>query len=260
MLKGKSAVVTGATSGIGHAILKALAAEGCDLVFNGLGDTREIEDLRHAIADEFGVRALYHAADLTRPEEIPALIKAAEDQFGRLDILVNNAGIQHVAPIEEFSTERWDAIIAINLSASFHTIRAALPGMKRQGWGRIVNIASVNGLVASTHRAAYIAAKHGLVGLTKEVTLEVAEFDITCNAICPGKVRTPLMESQIEARAAEHGQSLEDAAVAHVEEKHPSKKYVGTDEVAGLAVYLCGKHAASINGAALAVDGGWSAQ
>jgi len=260
MLKGKSAVVTGATSGIGLAILKALAAEGCDLVFNGLGDTREIEDLAHGIADEFGVSALYHAADLTRPEEIPALIKAAEDQFGRLDILVNNAGIQHVAPIEKFSTERWDAVIAINLSASFHTIRAALPGMKRRGWGRIINIASVNGLVASTHRAAYIAAKHGLVGLTKEVTLEIAEFNITCNAVCPGKVRTPLMETQIEARAAKYGLSLEAAAVAHVEEKHPSKRYVATDEIAALTVYLCGDHAASINGAALAVDGGWSAQ
>ncbi len=259
MLKGKSAVVTGATSGIGLAIAKALAAEGCNLVFNGLGEPREIENLRRGIAEKFGVKASYHGADLTRPEEIPGLIEAAKHEFGRLDILVNNAGIQHVSPLETFPTERWDAIIAINLSAAFHTIRAALPGMKRQGWGRIVNIASVNGFVASIHKAAYVAAKHGILGLTKAVTLEVAEFDITCNAICPGFVRTPLVERQIEARAAEHGLSIEAAAVALVEEKHPSKKFVTADEVAALAVFLCTDETAGMNGAALAVDGGWLA-
>jgi 3-hydroxybutyrate dehydrogenase len=260
LLKGKSAIVTGATSGIGLAIVKAFAAQGCNLMFNGLGDPQVNENLRRNVADEFGVKVHYHDADLTRPEEISALIRAAEDAFGCLDILVNNAGIQHLSPIETFPTERWDAIVAINMSAPFHTIRAALPGMKRQGWGRIVNIASVNGLVASTHRAAYVASKHGIIGLTKVVTLEIAEFDITCNAICPGKVRTPLMETQIEARAAEHGLSIEAAAIAHVEEKHPSKQYVAQDEVAALAVYLYGENATSINGAALAVDGGWLAQ
>lgn len=259
MLKGKSAVVTGATSGIGLVIAKALAAQGCNLVFNGLGDSQEIENLRRGIAEDFAVKSIYHGADLRKPEDIPALIEAAEDAFGRLDILINNAGIQHVSPIETFPSERWDAIIATNLSAAFYTIRAALPGMKRQGWGRIINIASVNGLVASIHKTAYVAAKHGIIGLTRAVTLEIAEFDITCNAICPGFVRTPLIERQIETRAADHDLSIEAAAVEHVEEKHPSKKFVTTDEVAALAVFLCGEHTASINGAALPVDGGWLA-
>ena len=259
MLKGKNAIVTGATSGMGLAIAKALAAQGCNLMFNGLGEPQEIENLRRGISEDFGVKVNYHDADLSKPEEIPALIKAAEDAFGRLDILINNAGIQYLSPIETFPTERWDAIMAINLSAPFHTIRAALPGMKRQGWGRIVNIASVNGLVGSTQRAAYVAAKHGVLGLTKVVTLEIAEADITCNAICPGKVRTPLMERQIEARAEEYGLSYEAAAIEHVEEKHPSKKYATTNEIAALAVFLCSEDTTSINGAALPVDGGWLA-
>lgn len=257
MLKGKAAVVTGATSGIGLAILKALAAEGCDVLFNGLGDDREIEALRRGVAEAFGVTTLFHGADLSKPDEIPGLIETAEAAFSGIDILVNNAGIQYVSPVETFPTERWDAVLAINLSAQFHTIRTTLPGMKRRGWGRIINIASVNGLVASTNRAAYIAAKHGVVGLTKAVALEMAENNITCNAICPGLTRTQLMEDQLERRAAEHGLSLEAAAVEHVAEKHPSKKYVTVEEISALAVFLCGDGAATITGAALPVDGGW---
>ncbi len=259
MLKAKSALVTGATSGIGHAIARALAAEGCNIVFNGLGDGAEIEALRRAISENFGVEALYHGADLSKPEEIPGLIEAAEAGFGRLDILVNNAGIQYVSPIDEFPIAKWDEIIAINLSASFHTIRAALPGMKRRDWGRIVNIASVNGLVASVDKSAYVAAKHGILGLTKTVTLETAGFNITCNAICPGYVRTPLVERQIEARAAKHGLTMEDAVAEHLAEKHPSREFVTAEEVAALVVYLCGA-AAGINGAALPVDRGWLAR
>jgi len=257
MLKGKAAVVTGATSGIGLAILKALAAEGCDVLFNGLGDDREIEALRRGVAEAFGVTTLFHGADLSKPDEIPGLIETAEAAFSGIDILVNNAGIQYVSPVETFPTERWDTVLAINLSAQFHTIRTALPGMKRRGWGRIINIASVNGLVASTNRAAYIAAKHGVVGLTKAVALEMAENNITCNAICPGLTRTQLMEDQLERRAAEHGLSMEAAAVEHVAEKHPSKKYVTVEEITALAVFLCGDGAATITGAALPVDGGW---
>ena len=260
MLKAKSALVTGATSGIGLAIARALAAEGCNIVFNGLGDGAEIEALRRAMSEDFGVEAIYHGADLARPEEIPGLIEAAESAFGRLDILVNNAGIQYVSPIDEFPIAKWDEIIAINLSASFHTIRAALPGMKRRGWGRIVNIASVNGLVASVDKSAYVAAKHGILGLTKTVTLETAGFNITCNAICPGYVRTPLVERQIEVRAAKHGLAMEDAVAEHLAEKHPSPKFVAAEEVAALVVFLCGAAAAGINGAALPIDRGWLAR
>ncbi len=260
MLKAKSALVTGATSGIGHAIARALAAEGCNIVFNGLGDWAEIEALRRAISEDFGVEAVFHRADLARPEEIPGLIEAAEAGFGRLDILVNNAGIQYVSPIDEFPIAKWDEIIAINLSASFHTIRAALPGMKRRDWGRIVNIASVLGLVASIDKSAYVAAKHGILGLTKTVTLETAGFDITCNAICPGYVRTPLIERQIEALAAAHGLTIEDAVAEHLAEKHPSPEFVAAEEVAALVVFLCGGAAAGINGAALPMDRGWLAR
>ncbi|MCH7710766.1 MAG: 3-hydroxybutyrate dehydrogenase [Proteobacteria bacterium] len=260
MLKAKSALVTGATSGIGHAIARALAAEGCNIVFNGLGDGAEIEALRRAISEDFGVEAVFHRADLGKPEEIPGLIEAAEAGFGRLDILVNNAGIQFVSPIDEFPIAKWDEIIAINLSASFHTIRAALPGMKRRDWGRIVNIASVLGLVASIDKSAYVAAKHGILGLTKTVTLETAGFDITCNAICPGYVRTPLIERQIEALAAAHGLTIEDAAAEHLAEKHPSPEFIAAEEVAALVVFLCGTAAAGINGAALPMDRGWLAR
>ena len=257
MLKGKSAIITGATSGIGLAIMKALAAEGCDVLFNGLGDDREIEEIRRGVAEGFGVDARYHEADFRNPDAIPGLIETAETAFGGLDILVNNAGIQFVSPVETFPIEKWDEILAVNLSAPFHTIRAALPGMKRRGWGRIINIASVNGLVASVHKAAYISAKHGVIGLTKTVALEAAEFNVTCNAICPGLTRTLLMEVQIEKRAEEHGLPKEEAAAEHVAEKHPSKKYVTVDEIAALTVFLCGDGAGSINGAALPVDGAW---
>ena len=260
MLKAKSALVTGATSGIGHAIARALAAEGCNIVFNGLGQGAEIEALRRAISEDFGVEVIYHGADLSKAEEIPGLIDAAEAGFGGLDILVNNAGIQYVSPVDEFPIAKWDEIIAINLSASFHTIRAALPAMKRRDWGRIVNIASVNGLVASIDKSAYVAAKHGILGLTKTVTLETAGFDITCNAICPGFVRTPLVERQIEARAAKHGLALEDAAAEPLAEKHPSRQFIAAEEVAAFVVFLCGPAAAGIDGATLPIDRGWLAR
>ena len=260
MLKAKSALVTGATSGIGLAIARALAAEGCNIVFNGLGDGAEIEALRRAISQDFGVEAVFHRADLARPEEIPGLIEAAEAGFGRLDILVNNAGIQYVSPIDEFPIAKWDEIIAINLSASFHTIRAALPGMKRRDWGRIVNIASVNGLVASIDKSAYVAAKHGIPGLTKKVMREAAGFDKHRQALLPGLVRPAMCERQIEARAAKHGLTMVEAAVEHLAEKHPSPKFVAAEEVAAFVVFLCGDAAAGINGAALPIDRGWLAR
>lgn len=259
MLKGKTAVVTGATSGIGLGIAKALAGEGCNLMLNGMGDAQEVERIRRSISADFGIRAGYCGVDLGKPEEIPRLVDAACSEFGRIDILVNNAGIQYVSPIEKFPTEQWNAVIAVNLSAAFHTIRIALPVMKQQGWGRIINIASVNGLVASIHKAAYVAAKHGLLGLTKVVALETAELNITCNAVCPGLVRTPLVERQIETRAAKSGLDIEAAAIEHVTEKHPSKKFVTVEQVAALAVFLCRDSSASITGAALPVDGGWLA-
>jgi 3-hydroxybutyrate dehydrogenase len=210
-LTGKTALVTGSTSGIGRGIAEHLAGQGCNIVLNGLGEAAEIEALRVRLAESAGVAVRYSDADMRRPDQIAAMIAGAETRFGALDILVNNAGIQHVAAIEDFPPEAWDRILAINLSSSFHTIRAALPGMKARGWGRIVNIASVHGLVASVHKVAYVAAKHGLVGLTKVVALEAAAAGVTCNAICPGWVRTPLVEQQIQARANQAGQSHDDA-------------------------------------------------
>src|SRR6476619_4349957 len=201
MLKGKSALVSGSTSGIGLCIARALASEGANVMLNGFGEAAEIEKTRAGIEKEFGVKAFYSAADMTRPAEIAAMVAETEKKFGSLDVLVNNAGIQHVAAIEEFPIDRWDAIIAINLSSSFHTIRAAIPGMKKRKWGRIINIASAHGLVASTQKVAYVAAKHGLVGLTKVVAMEAANDGVTCNAICPGWVLTPLVEQQIDARS-----------------------------------------------------------
>ncbi len=260
MLDGKNALITGATSGIGLAILRALASQGCNLIFNGLGKPKTIERICNELSSDFGIGVAHKNVDLLKPDDIPALIKTAEDRFGHLDILVNNAGIQYLSPIETFPAEQWDKIVAINLSASFHTIQAALPGMKKRGWGRIINIASVNGLVASLHRVAYVAAKHGIVGLTKEVSLEIAQFDITCNAICPGKVRTPLMERQIKEKALKENLSFDEAALAHVSEKHPSKKYVDENEIAALTLFLCSQSSRSINGASLPIDGGWIAQ
>ncbi len=260
MLKGKSAVITGSTSGIGLGIARAFAAQGCNVMLNGFGDAAEIERLRAGLASEHKVSALYSSADMARPAEIAAMIGQAKRRFGAVDVLVNNAGIQHVAPVDEFPVEKWDAILAINLSSAFHAIRATLPEMKRKGWGRIINIASAHGLVASPFKSAYIAAKHGLVGLTKTVALETAGKGVTCNAICPGFVRTALVETQIQDRAREHGISREDAIENVILERQPSKEFVKIEEVAALAVFLAGDAAASITGAAYSIDGGWTAQ
>jgi 3-hydroxybutyrate dehydrogenase len=258
MLKGKTALITGSTSGIGQGIAEALAAQGASIVLNGLGRADEIEALRAGIAGR-GVAARYDSADMTRPDEIEAMIRKAVAEFGGIDILVNNAGIQHVAPIEEFPAAKWDAIIAVNLAASFHTIRHALPAMKRRKWGRIINIASAHALVASPYKSAYVAAKHGIAGLTKAVALEVAEQGITVNAICPGYVRTPLVENQIpdtaKARGLTHEQVVRDVLLA----AQSTKQFVTIGQVASLASYLASDDAASITGAILPVDGGWTA-
>jgi 3-hydroxybutyrate dehydrogenase len=260
MLKGKVALVTGSTSGIGLAMARALGAQGADIMLNGFGDADEIEAIRAGIAGEFGVRVAYNAADMSSGEECAGLVRTARAELGGCDILVNNAGIQHTAPIEEFPVERWDAIIAINLSQSFHTIRAALPGMYDKGWGRIVNIASVHGRVASVNKAAYVAAKHGLVGLTKVVALEAAGRGITCNAICPGWVLTPLIQAQVDIRAAEKGLAEEAAKADLLAEKQPSKQFATTEQVGGLAAFICSPAADQITGQELGIDGGWTAQ
>jgi len=259
LLSGKSALVTGSTSGIGAAIARALASAGANVTLNGFGDPAEIERQRAALAREFKVDVAYSPADMTQPGEIAETIRGAEKRFGSLDVLVNNAGIQHVAPLEDFPLEKWDAIIAINLSSAFHTARAALPGMKRRRWGRIINIASAHGLVASVQKAGYVAAKHGLVGLTKVVALETANNGITCNAICPGWVLTPLVEQQIAARAATSGETIEAEKLALLSEKQPMHAFTTPEGIAALAVFLCGEAAATITGANLSIDGGWTA-
>ncbi|CAA7611915.1 D-beta-hydroxybutyrate dehydrogenase [Magnetospirillum sp. LM-5] len=260
MLKGRTAIVTGSTSGIGLGIARSLAAKGADIMLNGFGDAAEIEAIRAGLEAEFKVRALYNGADLAKADQCEALVKDAETRLGRVDILVNNAGIQHVAPIDEFPPERWDAVIAINLSSAFHTIRAALPGMKARGWGRLINVASAHGLVASVNKAAYVAAKHGLIGMTKVVGLECAETGITCNAICPGWVLTPLVQKQIDARAAAQGVSVADAGRDLLSEKQPSKRFTTPEQLGDTAVFLCSDAASNITGTSLAVDGGWTAQ
>jgi len=260
MLKGRVAVVTGSTSGIGLAIARALAAQGADIVLNGFGDAADIEEIRSGIAAEFGVGATYIAADMSRPEEAAGLVRTAQDDFGSCDILVNNAGMQHTAPIEEFPVDAWDAIIALNLSQAFHTIRATIPMMYARGWGRIVNIASVHGRVASINKAAYVSAKHGLVGLTKVVALEAAGRGVTCNAICPGWVLTPLIQKQVDIRAAEKDLTNEEAMVDLLAEKQPSRQFVTTEQIGGLAVFLCSPAADQITGQELGIDGGWSVQ
>jgi 3-hydroxybutyrate dehydrogenase len=260
MLQGRTALVTGSTSGIGLAIAQALAAEGANLVLNGFGGEDEIAALRVQLERDHGVSVIYSAADMARPADIQTMLAQAIDTFGVVDILVNNAGIQHVAPIEEFPADKWDAILAINLTSSFHTIRAALPRMKEKGWGRIVNIASAHGLVASPFKSAYVAAKHGLVGLTKTVALEAAGKGITCNAICPGWVRTPLVEKQIDDQARVNGLSREEVIPKIILERQPSKQFVKVEEIAATAVFLCSDGAASITGTSVSVDGGWVAQ
>ena len=260
MLKGKSAVVTGSTSGIGLGIARALARDGANVVINGFGEAGAIEKERSALEKEFGVKALYSPADMTKPDEIAAMIKTAETTFGSVDVLVNNAGIQHVAPIEQFPIEKWNAIIAINLSAAFHTIRAAVPGMKARKWGRIINTASAHSLVASPFKAAYISAKHGLAGLTKTVALEVATFGITCNCISPGYVWTPLVASQIPDQMKTRNMTEEQVKKDVLLAAQPTKEFVTVEQVAALALYLTGDAAASITGANLSIDGGWTAQ
>ncbi len=260
MLKGKRALVTGSTSGIGLGIARVLAAQGCDLMLNGFGEAQAIETLRRDIGESSGVRVEYNGADMSRPEQVAALVADAQDKLGGVDILVNNAGIQHVAPVEEFPPERWDAVIAINLSAAFHAIRAVLPGMQRRDWGRIVNIASAHGLVASANKSAYVAAKHGLVGLTKVVALENAQRPITCNAVCPGWVLTPLVQAQIDARAKATGISVDQASRDLLAEKQPSLRFTTVEQLGGVVAFLCSEAAANMTGTQVPVDGGWTSQ
>ena len=260
MFRDQTAVITGSTSGIGLGLAEAFAAAGCRTVINGIATSEEAEALSRRLQQQYRAQVFYHPADLADPEQCAALIRDSEERFGRVDVLINNAGIQYVAATEQFPVDRWNAILAINLSAAFHTIRAALPGMQRRNEGRIVNIASVHGLVASVNKAAYVAAKHGLIGLTKVVALENASRGITCNAICPGWVLTPLVEKQIDDRAAQRGISKEDATRQILEEKEPSERFTSIEDVAAMALYLCSSAASNITGASLPIDGGWTAQ
>jgi 3-hydroxybutyrate dehydrogenase len=258
-LKNKVSLVTGSTSGIGLGIARALAGAGSAVVLNGFGKVEEIEAAQDAIRADFGVPVLYSGADMSKPESIAEMIETVLHKFGRLDVLVNNAGIQHVAPLQEFPAAKWDAIIAINLSSAFHTTRRALPNMIASKWGRIINIASAHGLVGSAFKSAYVAAKHGMLGLTKVTALEVAEMGITCNAVCPGYVYTPLVEMQIEGQAKAHGIPREQVIREVLLAQQPNKRFATTDELGSIAVFLASDAAASITGAAIPVDGGWTA-
>jgi len=256
MLSGKTALVTGSTSGIGLGIAKALAAQGANIVMNGFGDTEGPQ----AEIKALGVQVAYHGADMSKPSDIEAMHAFAQKTFGGVDILVNNAGIQHVAPVEDFPVERWDAIIAINLSSAFHTTRLALPDMQKKNWGRIINVASVHGLVASAQKSAYVAAKHGIVGLTKVTALENATRNVTCNAICPGWVLTPLVQKQVDAKAAAMKISNEEATKLLLGEKEPSMQFTTPEELGALAVFFCSDAAKNVRGVAWNMDGGWAAQ
>jgi 3-hydroxybutyrate dehydrogenase len=259
-LAGKTALITGSSSGIGRAIAERYAREGANVVLNGFGDAKEIEALRSGLEKEHGVKVTYDGADMTKPAEITDMVSSAVKTFGKVDILVNNAGIQHVAPIDEFPPERWDAIIAINLTSTFHATRAALPAMKKAKWGRVINVASAHGLVASPFKSAYVAAKHGVVGFTKTLALEVAEMGITANSICPGFVLTPLVQKQIDDLARQHGISPEKATRDYILAPQPTKEFVRVEQIAAMAVYLASDDAASITGASLSIDGGWTAR
>jgi 3-hydroxybutyrate dehydrogenase len=259
-LSGKTALVTGSTSGIGLACARALALNGANIVLNGFGDAAEIEATRAELETKSGVKALYNGADLTSPSAIEALVGEAVQAFGGIDILINNAGTQHVAPVDEFPPEKWDLIIALNLSAAFHCTRLAVPHMKRQGWGRIINTASAHSLVASPNKVAYVAAKHGIAGLTKTVALETATSGITVNCISPGYVWTPLVENQIPDTMKTRGMTREQVINDVLLGGQPTRKFVTAEEVAGLALYLCRDEAASITGANMSMDGGWTAQ
>lgn len=260
ILRGKAAIVTGSTSGIGLGIARALARAGADVMLNGFGDASEIEAIRRGIETEFGVRTFHSSADMSKPEQIATMVAQTHEALGSVDILVNNAGIQHTASVEGFPAAKWEQVIAINLSAVFYGTQAVLPLMRERGWGRIVNIASVHGLVASVNKSAYVAAKHGVVGLTKVVALENAEGPITCNAICPGWVLTPLVQKQIDALAAREGLPIPEAEVKLLEEKQPSKRFTTPEQLGELTVFLCSDAAANITGTAIPVDGGWMAR
>jgi 3-hydroxybutyrate dehydrogenase len=259
VLKGKNAVVTGSTSGIGLGIAEGFAKEGINLMLNGFGDAAEIEKLRAGLASKYGVRVLYDGADMSKPEQIEAMMRKALSALGGVDILINNAGIQHVAPVEEFPLAKWDAIIAINLSSAFHTTRVAVPYMKSKSWGRIINIASAHAMVASPFKSAYVASKHGIMGFTKTIALEVAEQGITVNAICPGYVLTPLVEKQIPDTAKARGITEEQVKRDVLLAAQPTKQFVTVEQVAGTAVFLCSDAAASITGTNIMVEGGWTA-
>jgi 3-hydroxybutyrate dehydrogenase len=258
-LSGKVALVTGSTSGIGLGIARALAAEGADIMLNGFGDPAAIASLRDGIAAKFGIRVLHDGADVSRPEAIAAMVRRAGAELGPVAILVNNAGIQHVAPIEDFPPERWDAIIAINLSSAFHAMQAVIPAMRAAGWGRIINIASAHGLVGSEQKSAYVAAKHGIIGLTKVGAIELANAGVTVNAICPGWVLTPLVERQLRDRAARDGTDLETVKRQFLSEKQPMGQFSTPEQIGALAVFLCSEAAQTITGAPLSIDGGWLA-
>ena len=260
MLKGQSALVTGSTSGIGLGIANALAEAGANVMLNGFGDAAEIERIRAGLAERCGVQVLYSGADMSKSEQVAAMVKEAEQKFGRLDVLVNNAGIQFVSPVDEFPDAKWEQILAINLSSNFYAIKAALPGMKARNAGRIVNIASAHGLVASPFKSAYVAAKHGVLGLTKTVALEVAETGITCNAICPGYVKTPLVEGQIADQAKAHNMSPEQVVREVILASQPNKRFVEVAELGALVVFLASPAGASITGISLPVEGGWTAR
>ncbi len=253
-------IVTGSTSGIGLGVATAFAADGHNVMLNGFGDAKEIEAIRAKLEDKYAVKALYTAADMTKPQEIRALVGEAEKTFGQVDVLVNNAGIQYVSPVEDFPEAKWDAIIAINLSAGFHATKAVFGGMKKRKFGRIINIASAHGLVASPFKSAYVAAKHGVVGFTKTVALEGAEFGVTCNAICPGYVKTPLVDAQIPDTAKARGMTEQEVIQKVILEAQPTKEFVTVEQIGALALFLTTKSAAQITGAALSIDGGWVAK
>ena len=259
-LKGRVALVTGSTSGIGHGIARALAGEGADIMLNGFGDAAQIEALRAGMAADCGVRVAYSGADIAKPEQIAGMVAETAEKLGSLDILVNNAGIQFTANVEDFPTERWDAIIAINMSGVFHGMKAAIPGMKARGWGRIINIASAHGLVASPQKVAYVAAKHGVVGMTKVAAIELANAGVTVNAICPGWVLTPLVQRQLEDRAKQDGTDVETQKQRFLTEKQPMAQFSTPEQIGALAVFLCSEAARTITGAPLSIDGGWVAQ
>lgn len=259
-LEGRTALITGSTSGIGLGMALLMAEAGAKVMLNGFGKPEEIAAARAKVGAAMGGGdAPYSAADMSKPEEVRAMVADAEKALGAVDILVNNAGIQHVSPVEDFPEAKWDAILAINLSSNFHAIKAALPGMRKRNWGRIINVASAHGLVASPYKVAYVAAKHGVVGMTKVVAIEVAKTPITCNAICPGFVRTPLAEAQVKPLADKHGVSEETALTDYLLEKQPSKRWIEVEEVARMALWLCGPGSGGVNGAALSIDGGWTA-